>query len=86
MCIPLPEYQALTLFSSDEYGRKLLEENDMKNILVRLDQLTPGEARRSIMPTLEVVYRLINNLTLVIGGEYALLGTLRMILTTSLGR
>lgn len=58
----------------------------MKKVLVRLDQLTPGEARRTIVPTLEVIYRLINNLALVIGGEYILLGTSRMILKTFLGR
>jgi len=58
----------------------------MKKVLVRLDQLTPEEARRTIMPMLEVIYRLINNLALVIGGEYILLGTSRMILKMFLGR
>jgi hypothetical protein len=50
------------------HGKKLLEENDTKMILDRLDRLSPKEALRTVTPTLEVIYGLVHNLTLVMEG------------------
>ena len=49
-------------------GKKLLGENDTEKILDRLDRLSPEEARRTVTPTLEVIYGLVHNLTLVMEG------------------
>lgn len=40
----------------------------MDKILRRLDRLTPEEARATVTPTLEVIYGLVNNLTLIMKG------------------
>jgi len=49
-------------------GKKLLRENDTKKVLDRLDRLSPEEARRTVTPTLEVIYGLVHNLTLAMEG------------------
>ena len=54
-------------------GKKLLGENDTEKILDRLDRLSPEEARRTVTPTLEVIYGLVHNLTLVMEGALPLL-------------
>ena len=53
-------------------GKKLLGENDTEKILDRLDRLSPEEAGRTVSPTLEVIYGLIHNLTLVMEGAWPL--------------
>jgi len=51
-----------------KHGKKLLGEDDTKKILHRLDRLSPEEAQRTVTPTLEVIYGLVHNLTLVMEG------------------
>jgi hypothetical protein len=43
----------------------LREEIDVKKILWRLDRLTPDQAQRTVGPTVEVIYRLVHNMTRV---------------------
>ena len=69
MSLSLPEKCLLTLLASGKYAKKLLEENDMEKVLLRLDRLTPEEAWTTVTPTLEVIYGLVNNLILVMEGE-----------------
>ena len=48
---------------------KLLGENEVEGALQRLDRLTDDEARATAAQTLEVVYRLVQNMRLVMNGE-----------------
>ena len=48
---------------------KVLGENDIETLLKRLDRLTQDEARNTAAQTLEVVYGLVQNMTVVMGGE-----------------
>ena len=57
-------------------GEKLLGGNDTKKVLDRLDRLSPEEARRTVTPTLEVIYGLVHNLTLAMEGAFPLLAPL----------
>ena len=52
------------------YAKKLQGESDTKTILQRLDRLAPEEARKITVPSLEVIYGMVNNLTLVMEGAY----------------
>jgi hypothetical protein len=45
-----------------------LGENDMKEMLQRLDRLTMEESRMTVVQTMEVVYRLFNNMKVVLEG------------------
>ena len=47
---------------AEKFGRKLFGENDVEDVLQRLDRLTQDEARTTAAKTLEVVYGLIENL------------------------
>jgi len=67
----------LTWLFSEKHGKKLLEGNDVERILQRLDRLTSEEARKTVTPTLEIIYGLVNNLTLVMQGAEPLLVSLR---------
>ena len=49
--------------------KKLLGENEVEAALQRLDQLTHDETRTTAAQTLEVVYGLVQNIRVVMGGE-----------------
>jgi hypothetical protein len=47
-----------------------LGENNMEEMLQRLDRLTMEESRMTVAQTTEVVYRLFNNMKVVLEGLY----------------
>lgn len=47
---------------AEKFGRKLFGENDVEDVLQRLDRLTQDEARTTAAKTLEVVYGLVENM------------------------
>ena len=49
--------------------KKLLGENEVEAALQRLDRLTDDEARITAAQSLEVVYRLVQNIRVVMDGE-----------------
>jgi len=49
--------------------RKFLGEKDVEAILQRLDRLTQDEARTTAVQTAEVVYGLVQNMSVVMDGE-----------------
>lgn len=49
--------------------KKLLGENEVEAALQRLDRLTHDETRTTTAQTLEVVYDLVQNIRVVMGGE-----------------
>jgi hypothetical protein len=51
------------------FVRKLLEEKDVDAVLQRLDRLTQDEVRITAVQTLEVVYGLVENMSVVMDGE-----------------
>jgi hypothetical protein len=65
--------------SSEKFGKKLLGESEIENILQRLDRLTLDEARMTGTQTLQVVHGLVSNVKLVMDGTGSLLGLLSMI-------
>ena len=48
--------------------KKILGENEFESVLQRLDRLTLDEVRTTAMQTLEIVYRLAQNVRMVIDG------------------
>ena len=60
----------LTNLSSENYARQFLEENDVRVILQRLARLTQEEARMTAGLILEVIYGLVNNMTVIMEGKY----------------
>ena len=67
----------LTQRNAEKFLKKLFGENDVEAILQRLDRLTGEEARMAAAQTLEVVYRLFQNMGKVIKGKqvYSALST-----------
>jgi hypothetical protein len=55
---------------AEKYAKKLLGENDIKSVLLRLDRLTAEESRMTVAQTLDVVYGLVNNMQVVMEGAY----------------
>ena len=53
----------------EKFGRKLFGENDVEDVLQRLDRLTQEEARTTAAKTLEVVYGLVENMKTGMDGE-----------------
>ena len=53
----------------EKFGRKLFGENDVEDVLQRLDRLTQDEARTTAVKTLEVVYGLVENMKTGMDGE-----------------
>ena len=49
--------------------KKLLGDKDVEAVLQRLDRLTHHEARTTAAQTLEVVHRLVQNMSVVMDGE-----------------
>ena len=64
--------------SSEKFGKKLLGESEIEDILRRLDRLTLDEARMTGTQTLQVVHGLVTNMKLVMGGTDPLLSSLSM--------
>jgi hypothetical protein len=54
---------------AEKFGRKLFGENDVEDVLQRLDRLTQDEARTTAAKTLEVVYGLVENMKTGMVGE-----------------
>lgn len=54
---------------AEKFVKKFLGEKDVEAILQRLDRLTDEEARVTAAQTLEVVYGLFQNMTVVMDGE-----------------
>jgi hypothetical protein len=55
--------------NAEKLVKKFLGENDVDAITQRLDRLTQDEARITAAQTLEVVYGLVQNMRVVMGGE-----------------
>ena len=53
----------------EKFGKKLFGENDVEDVLQRLDRLTHDEARTTAAQTLKVVYGLVENMKTVMDGE-----------------
>ncbi|KAI9455694.1 hypothetical protein BJY52DRAFT_1279232 [Lactarius psammicola] len=51
-----------------KFAKKLLGETEIEGVLRRLDRLTKEEGRMTMAQTLEVVYRLVNSVKVVING------------------
>ena len=49
--------------------KKVFGEKDVDAVLQRLDRLTEDEARTTAAQTLEVVYSLVQNMTVIMDGE-----------------
>ena len=52
-----------------KFGKKLLRESDVEAVLHRLDRLALYETRIAVAKTLEVVYGLVQNMSVVMEGE-----------------
>jgi hypothetical protein len=61
---------------SEKFGKQLLGESEIEDILRRLDRLTLDEARMTGTQTLQVVYGLVSNMKLVMDGADPLLSSL----------
>jgi hypothetical protein len=59
----------LTQCDAVNYVKKRFGEMNVEVVMQRLDRLTPDEARATAMPTLEVVYSLVQNMKVVMNGE-----------------
>jgi len=53
----------------EKFGRKLFGENDVEDVLQRLDRLTQDEARTTAAQTLKVVYDLVENMKTTMDSE-----------------
>lgn len=58
---------------AETFAKKLLGENEIEDVLRRLDRLTQEEARVTVAQTLEVVYGLMNTVKVVMDGAQVLL-------------
>ena len=54
--------------ASEKFAKKLLGENEIEDVLHRLDRLTLDEARMTGTETLQIVHGLVSNLKLIMGG------------------
>jgi hypothetical protein len=55
--------------NAEKLGKKLLGENDIEAVLMRLDRLTHEEALATAAETLQVVHGLVGNMKVVMDGE-----------------
>jgi hypothetical protein len=53
----------------EKFGKKLFGENDVEDVLQRLDRLTRDEARTTVAQTLNVVYGLVEAMKTVMDSE-----------------
>ena len=58
---------------SEKFAKKLLGENEIEDVLQRLDRLTLDEAKMTGTQTLQVVHGLVTNMKLVMDGMQLLL-------------
>ena len=79
MRIPIFSISLVTEPFLEKFGKKLLGESEIENILQRLDRLTLDEARMTGTQTLQVVHGLVSNVKLVMDGTGSLLALLSMI-------
>jgi len=49
--------------------KKVFAKKDVEAVLQRLDRLTEDEARTTAAQTLEVIYNLVQNMTMIMDGE-----------------
>ena len=59
----------LTRCITENFVKKLFGEKDVEAVLQRLNRLTQEEAKLTAAQTLEVVYGLVQNLSVVTNGE-----------------
>jgi hypothetical protein len=59
---------AITQRGTEKFAKKLLGESEIEAVLQKLDSLTREESQRVMAQTLEVVYSLMNNVTVVMEG------------------
>ena len=59
----------MTRYFAEKFAKKFFGDKDIEAVLKRLDRLTQDEARNTAAQTLEVVYGLVQNMTVVMGGE-----------------
>jgi len=59
----------ITQCDVEKFGKKLFGENDVEDVLQRLDRLTHDEARTTAAQTLKVVCGLVENMKAVMDGE-----------------
>jgi hypothetical protein len=59
----------LTRCITEKFAKKFFGDKDIEAVLKRLDRLTQDEARNTAAQTLEVVYGLVQNMTVVMDGE-----------------
>lgn len=62
-------YLTRTQCNSEKFAKKILGENEIESVLRRLDRLTLDEARVTASQTLEAVYRIVQDLRVVMDGE-----------------
>ena len=58
---------------TEKYAKKLIGDNDIEAVVQRLERLTTEELQMTAVQTLEVVYGLFKNITVVMDGTHALL-------------
>jgi hypothetical protein len=58
---------------TEKFAKKLLGESEIEAVLQRLDRLTQEEGRMTVAQTLEVVYGLMNTVTVVMNGKQSFL-------------
>jgi len=59
----------LTRCNAEQLVKKLLETMDLEAVLRRLDRLTHDEARMAAAQILEIVYRIVQNMGVLMDGE-----------------
>ncbi|KAH8990659.1 hypothetical protein EDB86DRAFT_2831087 [Lactarius hatsudake] len=67
---PLLGEYAIAQHDTEKFAKKLLGDRDIETVLRKLDHLTQEEGRRTMAQTLEVVYRLVNNVKVVMDGTW----------------
>ncbi len=60
--------------SAEKFVKKLLGENEVEEVLQKLDRLTLEEARTTVAQSLEAVYSLVQNMRAIMDGEQIPLG------------
>ena len=65
----LPAVRHLTECGAEKVGKKLSEEGEVEAVLRRVDRLTQDEARTATAQTLDVVYQLVQNMSMVMERE-----------------
>ena len=61
----------ITELLTEQFAKKLLGDSEIESILRRLDRLTQDEARMMEAHILEVVHGLMNNMKVVMDGEWS---------------